>query len=87
MNYESFCTKLFEGNTLFSYEYNENTEINIWTKNTGFFVKKKIWVFDVHILNDSFRYMLSYYSDPNLLLQNARIDGKSLKEIWDDLKE
>lgn len=34
---------------------------------------------------DGLRIVKQNYSSPIALLENARVDGKSLQEIWDDL--
>lgn len=52
-----------------------------------FHKKEKEWVFIVHDNSGSGKLMISAkYQTAQLLLENARVEGKSLREIWDELE-
>lgn len=82
--WNEFLTNFYNGGY---YEFNyKNIIVNIGLDVEGKFRKKENWVFIAHN-NDNSRKLLIYSSflTPQLLLENARVEGKSLQDIWDNL--
>lgn len=73
-SYEEFVECLIEGDQrIFSYKNMILIVENI-VKESHFFVECK----GLRIIKQS-------YASPELLLENAHVEGKSLQEIWDEL--
>ena len=53
----------------------------------GFFHKKNYWVITIHNHDNRGNDFYQEYNSVQLLLNNVRIDGKSIHEIWEDLEE
>lgn len=59
--------------------------INVGVEIKRIFHKTEKWVFVVHRHDNTGPEIYSEYKTPQLLLDNARIEGKLLQEIWDEL--
>lgn len=59
---------------------------NVGVEVKGTFRKTEKWIFVVHKHDNTGAEIYSEYKTPQLLLENARIDSKSIKEIWDELE-
>ncbi len=82
-SWEEFYKSFLEGC------YNEFTYkglyIDVGLEIKGTFRKTKKWVFVVHHHNNTGTDIYAEYKTPQLLLENARIEGKTLQELWNDL--
>ncbi|MCH3977136.1 MAG: hypothetical protein LKE36_06035 [Bacilli bacterium] len=47
--------------------------------------KRKVWHFVVNNLNNNDKVIYSEYGTAELLLENACIEGKKIRELWEDL--
>ncbi len=81
--WDDFYKSFLEG------DYNEFTfkgrYINVGLDMKGTFRKIKRWVFVVHRHDNTGAEIYSEYKTPELLLENARVDGKTLQEIWNEI--
>lgn len=59
---------------------------NVGVETKGAFRKTEKWIFVVHKHDNFGAEIYSEYKTPQLLIENARIDGKSLKDIWDEIE-
>lgn len=77
--YKEFCSK----NYVYNLIYKDNV-YTIGSKTQGFVNKKKIYFLSTqHTKNEEVVNL--EFSSPQLLLNNAKIDGHDLYKIWDDV--
>ena len=81
--WEDFYKSLVEGGYN-EFRYKEEF-VNVGKEIKGTFRKFTRWVFVVHKHDNTGAEIYSEFKTPQLLIENARVDGKSLKEIWDEL--
>ena len=77
--YKEFCSKDY----IYDLTYKDNV-YTIGSRTQGFVCKKKIYFLSTQHTKNSEVVNLEF-SSPKLLLNNAKIDGHDLCEIWDDI--
>ena len=77
--YKEFCSKHY----IYNLTYKDNV-YTIGSETQGFFCKKKIYFLSTQHTTNGEVFNLEC-SSPQLLLNNAKIDGCDLCEIWDDI--
>ncbi|MCL2707365.1 MAG: hypothetical protein FWE97_04295 [Dehalococcoidia bacterium] len=85
LTWEEFCEGITQVGSLYDFCY-KDLFIQVWSETNGFFKKVRQWFFVTHKHNNTGNEIYCVYKNPQLLLQNARIDGKSLEEIWNELQ-
>jgi len=85
-SWERFCEEVISGEYQHQFTL-EDKHIVIYAEERRSRKKIKQWVFGLHKHDESGYYIYSIYRTPQLLLENVRVDGKGLQEIWGDLKE
>ena len=83
--WEQFFDGVLRGEFIYNFRYKDKF-IFIGTEIKGIFAKTKYWVFALHKHNNTGNEIYSLYKTPELLLDNVRIDGKTLQEIWNDVE-
>lgn len=81
-----FCEALEEGYP-FELLYKGEKFISIYCLDRGFFHKETYWVISVHYHDNTGNEFYKEYNSVQLLLNDVKIDGKSMYEIWEDLEE
>ena len=84
--WDEFCEDLEAGRP-FELLYKGKKFISISCCVRGFFHKKNCWVITIHNHDNRGNEFYQEYNSVQLLLNNVRIDGKSIHEIWEDLEE
>ena len=84
LSWQDFCNELIENDYIYEFKYNDKF-IYIGAEVKGFFKKSKQWIFAVHKHDKKGNEIFAVYKTPQLLLNNARVDGHSLNKIWDEL--
>jgi len=59
---------------------------NVGEEVTGVFHKKVKLIFVLHRHDNTGTEIYSEYKTPSLLMDNVRIDGKTLQELWPELE-
>lgn len=85
--WEEFYEGFIDGG-YYEFEYkNLNVNVGVETTKRFFHKEEKEWYFVVLDDADSGRLIISAkYQTAQLLLENARVEGRSLREIWDELE-
>jgi len=81
--WDDFIERFYDGG-YYEFQY-KDMFFNVGLEIEGVFKKKEKWIFIVH-KHDNQKYLnYSIFTSPDLLIENARIEGKSIKEIWNDI--
>lgn len=83
MSWIDFCNEFCSKDYIYTLTYKDNV-YTIGNETQGFVCKKKIYFLSTQHTKNREVVNLEF-SSPQLLLNNAKIDGRDLFEIWDDI--
>jgi hypothetical protein len=86
LTWKEFYDGITQGRYFYSFRY-KDLFIEVWPETKGRFKKVRQWFFVAHKHDSTGNEIYCVYKDLQLLLQNARVDGKSLQEIWSELED
>ncbi len=86
ITWDKFCKDL-EAGRLFELLYKGKKFVSISCFVRGFIHKKYCWVITIHYHDNRGNEVYQEYDSVKSLLNDVRIDGKSIYENWEDLEE
>ncbi len=85
ISWQKFYDEFLNFDYIYEFLYKDNLYLYIGNDYQGIIFKKRYWFFIVHRHDNKGNLIEEKYKTPKELLDNACIDGKSLKDIWNDL--